>query len=109
MEFLPERDLQASPCRRGQGAQYERNFLAGKPRPVSGELHFFIGLIIFLRWLCLSNPWFNLTMRRILLLKKVLAPREARTEQFTVIVQDEKELLGFSHVAGIAMFSTSSA
>jgi len=24
----------------GQGAQYERNFLSGKPRPVGGELHF---------------------------------------------------------------------
>ncbi len=28
----PERD------RRGQGAQYKRNFLSGKPRPVGGEL-----------------------------------------------------------------------
>ena len=39
----------APPCRRGQGAQYERNFLCsfparhcvpGKPRPAGGELHF---------------------------------------------------------------------
>jgi len=30
----PKRD------RRGQGAQYERNFLSGKPRPVGRELHF---------------------------------------------------------------------
>jgi hypothetical protein len=26
--------------RRGRGAQYEGNFLSGKPRPVGGELHF---------------------------------------------------------------------
>jgi len=31
----------ASPAlQAGQGAQYERNFLSGKPRPVGGELHF---------------------------------------------------------------------
>ena len=30
----PKRD------RGGRGAQYEGNFLSGKPRPVGGELHF---------------------------------------------------------------------
>jgi hypothetical protein len=34
-ERAPSRQKQD---RRGQGAQYERNFLFGKPRPVGGEL-----------------------------------------------------------------------
>jgi len=36
----PERAPQAPPYRQGQGAQYERNFLFGKPRPIGGELHY---------------------------------------------------------------------
>jgi len=38
-KIWPERAPQAPPCGRGQGAQYEGNFLSGKPRPVGGELH----------------------------------------------------------------------
>jgi len=36
-ERAPSRSLRD---RRGRGAQYEGNFLSGKPRPGGGELHF---------------------------------------------------------------------
>jgi hypothetical protein len=41
MQHLIGRNVPRKPrhSRRGQGAQYERNFLSGKPHPVGGELH----------------------------------------------------------------------
>jgi len=38
-ELWPEHAPQTPPCRRGEGVQYERNFLSGKPRPMGGELY----------------------------------------------------------------------